>query len=192
MRAIEPATVKENRDAGFFFPTNVVRAGITTNLLSYGVNDVFSKWIVIFWGGHVETKQGLSIEYERNVFHTKKRFAFDLGGSASIWESNELGQKFHTLSAYPLARFFITRSDSADTYFAYSIAGPTYISEYIIDGLNTGAHFTFQDMMAFGAFLGSSRRINAEIGIKHYSNGNLATSNAGIKIPLTFKIGLVF
>jgi hypothetical protein len=192
MRPLDQSTVTANRDAGVFFPTNIVRAGLTTNLLSYGVNDVFSKWVVIFWGGHVETKQGLSLEYERNVFHTKTLFAFDLGASASIWESNELGEKFHTFSAYPLVRFFLSRTDSADVYFSYSIAGPTYISQNIIDGLNTGAAFTFQDMMGVGAFLGSSRKINAEISIKHFSNGNLATSNAGVKIPLTFKVGLVF
>ena len=75
MRALPAATVAENRDAGFLFPANIVRAGYSTNLLGYGVNDLFSKWVVIFWGGHVDTKQGGSIEYERNVFHTKKRFA---------------------------------------------------------------------------------------------------------------------
>jgi len=41
--------VAENRDAGFYFPLNIVRAGITTNLLTYGANDLFGKYIVIFW-----------------------------------------------------------------------------------------------------------------------------------------------
>jgi hypothetical protein len=126
------------------------------------------------------------------VFHTRKLFAFDLGASASIWQTDANGETFHTLSAYPLVRFFISRSDTADVYFSYSIAGPTFISEHQLDDLNTGAKFTFQDMMGVGAFLGTSRRLNAEISIKHFSNGNLATSNAGIKIPLTFKVGLVF
>jgi hypothetical protein len=192
MRELPAATVVENRDAGNLFPANIVRAGFSTNLLGYGVNDVFSKWVVIFWGGHVDTKQGLSLEYERNMFHTKKLFAFDLGVSASMWESNDKGERFHTLSAYPLVRFFLLRNDAADAYFAYSIAGPTYVSQYQIDGLNTGANFTFQDMMGVGAFLGKARRVNAEISIKHFSNGNLATANAGIKVPLTFKVGLVF
>ena len=192
MRTLPASAVAGNRDGGFAFPPNVVRAGFSTNLLSYGVNDVFSKWIVIFWGGHVDTKQGLSIEYERNVFHTRKRFAFDLGFSASVWESNEKNQTFSTLSAYPLVRFFLTRGDALDTYFSYSIAGPTYISEYQLDDLNTGAKFTFQDMMGFGAYIGKSRRLNAEVSIKHFSNGNLATANAGVKVPLTFKVGLAF
>lgn len=192
MRALPPATVADNREGGHFFPANVLRVGYSTNRLGYGVNDVFSKWVVIFWGGHVDTRQGGSIEYERNVFHTKKLFAFDLGASASIWQTDAKEQTFRTLSAYPLVRFFLARNETMDAYFSYSIAGPTYISEYQLDDLNTGATFTFQDMMGVGAFLGKSRRVNAEISIKHFSNGNLATSNAGIKIPLTFKVGWAF
>jgi hypothetical protein len=192
MRPIETATVVENREAGYLFPANIVRVGYSTNLLGYGVNDLFSKWVVIFWGGHVDTKQGGSIEYERNVFHTKKLFAFDLGVSASIWQTDAKGDTFRTLSAYPLVRFFLARNQTMDAYFSYSIAGPTFISAYQLDDLNTGAKFTFQDMMGVGAFLGKARRVNAEVSIKHFSNGNLSTSNAGIKIPLTFKVGLVF
>jgi hypothetical protein len=192
MRELPASTVAANRDAGFFFPVNSARIGFSTNLFGYGVNDVFSKWVVIFWGGHVETLQGLSLEYERAVFHTRKVFEFDLGASASIWRTNEKSQAFRTLSAYPLARFFFSRTEPADVYFAYSIAGPTYISDYLLDDLNTGATFTFQDMMGVGGYFGKPRKINAEISIKHFSNGNLATSNAGIKIPLTFKVGWVF
>jgi hypothetical protein len=192
MRELPAATVAANRDAGFFFPVNTARVGFSTNLIGYGVNDLFSKWVVIFWGGHVETQQGLSLEYERAMFHTRKIFEFDLGASASIWRSNANSQAFRTLSVYPLVRFFFLRNDTADTYFSSSIAGPTYISDYLLDNLNTGAKFTFQDMMAVGGYFGKPRKINAEISIKHFSNGNLATSNAGIKIPLTFKIGWVF
>ena len=192
LRELPAATVAENRDAGFFFPANMVRVGFSTNLLGYGVNDVFSKWVVIFWGGHVETQQGLSLEYEHPVFHTKKVFEFDFGASASIWKTDLKNETFRTVSAYPLARFYFLRNESTDAYFSYSIAGPTYISDYMLDDLNTGSKFTFQDMMGVGAFFGTPRRINAEISIKHFSNGNLATSNAGIKIPLTFKIGWVF
>jgi hypothetical protein len=46
--------------------------------------------------------------------------------------------------------------------------------------------------MAFGAFFGKARRINAEIGIKHYSNGNIFASNAAIKVPLTLTLGWAF
>ena len=62
----------------------------------------------------------------------------------------------------------------------------------MIDGRKTGERFTFQDFMGVGAFFGKTHRMNAEIGIKHYSNGNIFTSNASIKIPLTLTLGLAF
>jgi len=192
MRAIPAADAIANRDAGYVFPANVVRVGYSTNKMTYRVNDVFSKYVVIFWGGHVNTKEGVTIEYERNVFHSKKRFAFDLGVSASNWRTNGTLTNFATLSAYPLVRYFFSRTGPADVYVSYSIAGPTYISQYLLDGLNSGARFTFQDSMGIGVFIGKARRMNVDVSIKHFSNGNLATENAGIKIPLTFKLGLTF
>jgi hypothetical protein len=126
------------------------------------------------------------------VFHSKKRFAFDLGVSTSAWETNGAQTTFRTLSAYPLVRYFFGRTEPADVYFSYSIAGPTYISQYLLDDLNTGARFTFQDSMGIGVFIGKARRMNVDVSIKHFSNGNLATENVGIKIPLTFKVGLAF
>ena len=56
----------------------------------------------------------------------------------------------------------------------------------------TGRHFTFQDFMGVGAFLGKARRVSAVLKINHYSNGNLLTDNAGIKVPLTLGLGLTF
>ncbi len=146
MRPLPAADVADNRDAGFLFPENVIRIGGSTNVFGYGLNDLFSKKIPIFWGGHVETKAGLTIDYQRNVFHTKKIFAFDLG----------------------------------------------VINRTTIDGLDTGARFTFQDFMGIGAYLRKDRRMNAEIGLKHFSNGNLFVTNASIKVPLTLTVGLTF
>jgi hypothetical protein len=192
MRPLPAATVEDNRRAGFVFPANLVRMGYTTNVLRYGVNNLFSSKIPIFWGGNVETRRGVTLDYQRNVFHTKKRFAFDLGGSVSVWKSNQDLKDFLTLSTYPLFRFFLIRRPTADVYFNYSLAGPTYVSHDVIDGKDTGERFTFQDFMGVGMFFGKARRINAELGIKHYSNGNIFTTNASIKIPLTLTFGVTF
>ena len=133
-----------------------------------------------------------TLDYQHNVFHTKKVFAFDLGASGSIWKSNGNREGFLTGSVYPLFRFFLARPRQADVYFSYSLAGPTFISQTVLDGRDTGKRFTFQDFMGVGAFFGKTRRMNAEIGIKHYSNGNIFTRNASIKIPLTLTLGLTF
>ncbi len=192
MRTVPDDAVAENRSGGYVFPENMVRAGFTTNVFSYVMNDLFSKKIPIFWGGRVEARQGLTIDYQRNVFHTKKVFAFDLGVSGSVWGSDGKGDTFATLSGYPMFRFFFLRSRTADLYFNYSVAGPTFISKSVIDNQDTGARFTFQDFMGIGTLLGRDHRFNAEIGIKHYSNGNLFTTNASVKVQLTFSIGYTF
>jgi hypothetical protein len=59
---------------------------------------------------------------------------------------------------FPLLRFTAVRSKGADIYFDYSVAGPTYISTAIADDQNTGRHFTFQDFMGMGAFIGSHKK----------------------------------
>jgi hypothetical protein len=192
MRTVPDAAVEENRTSGYVFPANMIRVGFTTNGLGYGMNDLFSRKIPIFWGGRVETRHGVTIDYQRNVFHTKKVFAFDLGASASTWLSDGNGDAFSTLSAYPMFRFFFVRSRMADVYFNYALAGPTFISRSLIDNQDTGAHFTFQDFMGIGTLLGRDHRFNVEMGIKHYSNGNLFMANKSVKVPLTFSFGYTF
>jgi hypothetical protein len=89
----------------------------------------------------------------------------------------------------PVMRFNAVRTKPADFYIFYSLAGPTYISKVVIDDQNTGKHFTFMDYMGIGVFAGKNRKINAEININHYSNGNIYSQNPGLKIPLTFNVG---
>jgi hypothetical protein len=192
MRPLPAATVEDNRQGGYTFPRSVARLGYTTNAASYGLNTFFSRKVPIFWNGNVETRQGITLDYQRNMFHTKKVFAFDLGISGSIWKSNGNREGFLTGSVYPLFRFFVARPRPADIYFGYSLAGPTFISQTVLDGHDTGDRFTFQDFMGVGAFFGKTHRMNAEFGIKHYSNGNIFTRNASIKIPLTLTLGLAF
>ncbi|HKH63798.1 MAG TPA: acyloxyacyl hydrolase, partial [Flavitalea sp.] len=96
------------------------------------------------------------------------------------------------LSVFPLFRFTFIRTRPADLYFYYSVAGPTFISKTKIDDVNTGKHFTFQDLMGLGIFSGKNRNINAEVRIGHYSNGNIFPYNEGVKVPLTFNLGYAF
>ena len=46
--------------------------------------------------------------------------------------------------------------------------------------------------MGIGVFAGKNRHLNASVKINHYSNGNIFTQNAGVKIPLTFSLGYAF
>ena len=194
MKTLPQKKLDENYKAGFVFPKNIIQIGISTNRLGYGVNNFVSgeSPVPIFWGGEAELKNGIAFHYYRNIFHARKVFSFDWGISSSFWKSNKLGNNFFTLSIFPVLRFNVIHSKPADYYFYYSIAGPTYISKTIIDGQNTGHHFTFQDLLGIGTFMGKQRKINAEIRIGHYSNGNIFPNNDGVKLPLTFCAGYSF
>jgi hypothetical protein len=192
MRELPAAVVEENRRGGFIFPEHIVQVSYTSDTLGYGWNTLVSRKIPIFWGGNVRVARGFAVHYEQNVFHTRKLFGFDVGGSAGFWRSRENADWFRTLSIYPLFRFTFLRTRPADVYFSYSLAGPTYISKSLLDGRATGNAFTFQDFMGFGVFLGPRRQFNLGVKINHFSNGNIQTENAGVKIPYTFNVGYTF
>jgi hypothetical protein len=191
LRPLPPERVAAARDSGAVFPRSVVQLEYTTGA-GYGVNDFVSKKVPIFWGGTVKVSRGLAAHGQRNVFHTARLFGLDLGASVSWWTSRGEDDHFATLSVYPLFRLTPLRTGPADVYFVYSLAGPTYVSRSVIDGRDTGGSFTFQDFMGVGAFLGQGRRVSVAVKINHYSNGNLMTDNAGVKVPLTLALGFTF
>ena len=193
MRPLPEARVTKNSDKRYIFPKQLIQVGYSTNRYSYAANDFVSKGTIpIFWGGEAEVAQGLSIHYQRNIFHGRKLFSLDWGTSFSFWQSKIKKDKFYTISIFPLFRFTFLRTNPADLYFYYSVAGPTFISKATIDDVNTGKHFTFQDLMGIGTFAGKNRNINAEVRIGHYSNGNIFPYNEGVKVPLTFNLGYTF
>lgn len=192
MRELPADVVDANREAGYVFPEHVVQVSYTTNELGYGFNTLVSKKVPIFWGGNVLVSRGFAVHYEQNVFHTRKVFGLDVGTSAGFWKSRDHAEWFRTLSLYPLFRFTLLRTRPADLYVAYSLAGPTYMSKTVLDGRATGNAFTFQDFMGMGFFLGPRRHLNVGVKINHYSNGNIFTENAGVKIPYTFNVGYTF
>ena len=192
MNRLSDEKVAANAGSGFIFPRHLVQLGYTTNRFGYGVNTFFGRKAHIFWEGDSEVETGISMRYQRNIFHTRKIFSFDVGTSVSYWKSRENKEGFYTMSLYPLLRFTAIRTSPIDVYLFYSVAGPTYISRVMIDGENTGKHFTFQDFMGLGSFFGKKRNLNAEININHYSNGNIFPKNGGVKVPLTLMLGYSF
>ncbi len=191
MRPLPPEKVEANRRSGYIFPANLVQVEYSTGY-GYGVNTFVSHDIPVFWGGNVRVDRGVALHYDRNVFHTRKVFALDVGASGSVWRSQANQEKFYTLSVYPLFRWTFLRLHPADIWAVYSLAGPTFISQTQIDGRDTGHHFTFQDFMGLGAFVGSTRNVSLGVKINHYSNGNIFTQNAGVRVPITFNVGYAF
>jgi len=193
MQPLSDARVQRNGSSGYIFPRNLFQVGYTTNGLGYGVNKFVSEGAIpIFWGGEARLRRGFSMNYQHNVFHTRKVFSLDIGTSFGYWESRINHDQIFTLSIYPLLRFTALRTKPADFYLNYSVAGPSFISRVQIDDKNTGKNFTFRDFMGLGAYMGKARKINAEINIGHFSNGNVFPSNAGVMIPLGFHLGYAF
>jgi hypothetical protein len=193
MRSLPAKTVERNTNNGYLFPKQMVQVGYTTNALGYGVNNFVSKGAIpIFWGGEAQVKRGISFNYQRNLFHTRKVFSLDWGAGFSYWKSKIKEDEFYTFSLYPVLRFTALRTRPVDVYFNYSVAGPTFISKTIIDEKHTGKKFTFQDFMGMGIYAGKKRTLNAEIRIAHYSNGNIYPQNDGVMIPLSFSLGCSF
>lgn len=189
---LSPRTVESNALSGYFFPSQLIQIGYSTDKVGFGANKLFGKKIHIFWEGDVHVKQGYTISYQRNIFHTAKYFSLGWGASYSYWTTSLNHQGFSAVSLFPIFRFWLLRTKMVDFYFDYSLAGPAYLTQKNLDNINTGKNFTFQDFMGVGAFLGKSKHFNVEVKIMHYSNGNLFSRNPGIAVPLVFNFGYVF
>lgn len=189
LRGLSPEKVATVIRNGAYFPRQLLQVGYTTNALGYGVNDLFSKTVPIFWGGAAHLRSGVTVNYQRNLFHTEKVFALDWGAGFGAWKSRRLGDRFFTFSLYPVLRFTAFRSKQTDLFFEYTAAGPTFISKTLIDNERTGRRFTFYDAMGMGIFTGKKKQLNAGIRIAHFSNGNIFPNNNGVKVPLTFSLG---
>lgn len=192
MRTLAAKTIERKKSTGYIFPKHILQFGFSTNGAGYGVNTLFSKKLPVFWGGDVRVSRGFNLQYQRNIFHARKVFSLDVGATLGHWQTDARGQRFWSAALFPLLRFTFLRSTSADVYLNYSLAGPAYLSKTKLDDHDTGRHFTFQDFMGLGLFLGKKRNLNLEARIAHFSNGNIFPKNDGVMVPLTFAIGYCF
>lgn len=170
---------------------HLLQIGFTSNVAGYEINNRMEK-MYLFWGGNVQIKQGLTINYLNLIFNSPKLLDFYWGAGVSYYQSNLNNEKIFTISTFPVIRFNLLYIKPMDMYLFYSIAGPSYISSNKIDGIDIGKNIIFQDYMGIGSNIGKKRKFNAELKIAHYSNGNLYPINHGVKIPLTFSLGYAF
>src|SRR3990167_390983 len=178
----------------YHFYKNFIQAGaFSTSVWNPNINKYFTVgYLPIFWTGDVKTRAGEWLMYERNIFHTHKIFSLDLGVSAATYESKINHTNFQAYSVFPVFHIWFMHSRLTDLYFTYTVAGPAYISQRVIDHLDTGGHFSFQDLIGIGAFLGKNKHFNIKATIGHYSNGNLLPNNPGIEVPLVMSMGYAF
>jgi len=173
-----------------------MQIGYTSNVLGYGINKALNK---VFWAGRVHIKQGLSLNYQRNIFYYKKFFAMDWGVNASVWQTSGKNPdasfpetNFFTFSVFPVFRINFIHTQYWETYLFYTVGGPSFISKTTLDGYDVGKHFIFMDNMGLATFFGNKKQYNIEMRIGHYSNADLFPPNYGIKVPLTMHLGYRF
>lgn len=192
VRPIPAPRLEAARTGGGIFPENLVQVGFVTNAFGYGWNNVVSSKAPVFWGGHVHVARGITVRYQRNVFHTRRRLALDLGTSVSLLKSEDGNQNFVAIAAYPLVRWNFLRREAADVFVSYSVAGPSFVSRRFIGQHDAGNRFTFQDMLGVGMYVGKRRQLFVQLDIGHYSNGNMFPQNPGLKVPTTITLGRAF
>ena len=193
LRPLTAERVEEKSHAHFMFPLHVIEASYSTNSAGYGLNDFMTGKLHIFWAGHVSIARGVELRYERDVFHTRRVFALDLGLAVAHLRSLQNADGETVISAYPALHFTVVRSRVGDVDLTYSFAGPSFLSRNVLDGVTTGATgFTFRDAMGASLRVGHLKRVTVGIEISHFSNGNLFGKNPGITVPLTWRIGYAF
>lgn len=103
-------------------------------------------------------------------------------------------KQYRSLNIYavaPVLRYYFTKTRLIDPYFEASI-GLSYLTRTHFDDRNLGMHFAFQDELGVGALVGKEKRLNIGLSALHYSNGSMASMNAGITMPLMLNVGYKF
>ena len=201
LQQVDDQRAKKYANNQYFFPKNIFQINYGTGGIGFGMNEFFSMnmklgnfesfGIPVFWLGDVKAQHAVSLTYQRLIYRSEKIFSLDWGVSATYFQSRGKENVF-AFSIFPVLRFYLLRDEKFDLYANYSIIGPTYITESVTDGFDTGTNITYQDLMGFGIFFGKQRKYNFELRIMHYSNGNIFTRNDGVAIPLQFTFGKTF
>lgn len=202
LQQVDDKTADEYAKNEYFFPKNIFQVSYGTSALGFGMNEFFgmnmkvgnfeSVGIPIFWVGEVKANHAISLTYQRLIYRSERIFSLDWGASATYFQSPINKENVFAFSIFPVLRFYLLRRDGYDFYTNYSIIGPAFISKSDIDNTKTGPKITYQDTMGFGVFFGKDRKLNAELRIMHYSNGNIFTRNDGVAIPIQFTLGKTF
>lgn len=191
LHKLSPETVTKSAANNALFPRNYAFASISNSSLGYGpLSAVSAKKVPIFFRGAVRMRTGYGLGYERNVFHSAKHFALNVGANVEKWQSKINKSDVYTIAVYPNFRFILVNKPQFAWYLNYEIAGPTYISKSFIDGNDIGKNFIFQDAIGTGFNFGPQQRFNLGVKIMHYSNGNLFPQNPGVETPVTVDFGI--
>lgn len=162
-------------------------AGTWSGLFSYGTGKVISEGDSAgVYGARVAAR------YLPDDWRWQKVDIF-MSGSLAYWRtSNNAPNKNITIAAVaPVLRYYVWAQQTYQPFIEGSV-GAAYFSRLKFNNRDLGIHFTFQDMLGFGATFGSQKRWSASLRIMHYSNAGIAKSNGGLTVPMVFSVGYTF
>jgi hypothetical protein len=100
-------------------------------------------------------------------------------------------REINIYSFAPTLRYYLMQGALLSPYIDLSI-GASYLTRTRIADRNLGIHFSFQDQMGVGASFGKEQRLSISLSAIHYSNCSMASTNAGITIPLLINVWYKF
>jgi hypothetical protein len=130
--------------------------------------------------------------YQPSSFNWPKVDVYFTAGYGHWWAHG--AKQYRSLNIYaiaPVVRYYFTKTTFIDPYAEASI-GLSYLTRTHFDDRNLGLHFAFQDELGVGAVLGREKRLNIGLSALHYSNGSMASMNAGITMPVMLNVGYKF
>ncbi|OGT61831.1 MAG: hypothetical protein A3E85_01890 [Gammaproteobacteria bacterium RIFCSPHIGHO2_12_FULL_45_12] len=132
------------------------------------------------------------MSYDPDRFQWRKfNLLFD-AGIAHFWVNNT--PYYTTLTIYslaPIIRYTFNPHFNCRPYLDLSI-GIAYLNHTRFEERNLGIHFSFQDRLGVGTYIGTAERFSVGLHAVHYSNAHLANHNSGVSIPLELDIGYRF
>ncbi len=122
----------------------------------------------------------------------KKVFSVYFELSGAYWQVQHPSNRSLVVGALaPVIRLYFTRTATFSPYFEAS-SGPAYLSKTWLGSRNLGGHWTFQDILGWGATFGKNNQFDFSTRFLHYSNANLAPTNAGIDVLVLATAGYYF
>jgi hypothetical protein len=121
------------------------------------------------------------------------KFQIYLAGGFGHWWAHgaKTARCINIYSLAPVIRYYFKRGTYFSPFAEISI-GASYLTKTHFSDRNLGIHYSFQDELGLGATFGKSHRYYFTLTALHYSNGSMASMNAGITVPVVLNIGYRF
>ena len=126
-------------------------------------------------------------------FYAKKeaRLQFTLGAGISWLWTDFQNDNLYMLSILPSVRCYLGESRYFKPYLFLTI-GPSFLSEDRLGMQRQGGHFTFNDSLGVGTYVGSERLWSVRWCWRHISNGSTQSRNEGIDVVFHLTLGRKF